>query len=61
VIFTAIILVPTQVEIHAESRAVASEEARDWARRQKAYGDHCAKVLSIQPIADRDPPPKKAA
>lgn len=60
-IFTAIILVPTRVEIHAESRAVASEEAREWARQQKPVDEHCAKVLSVQIDSGQPPPPKRAA
>lgn len=60
-IFNAIILVPTKLEIHADNRIIASEEAREWARQQQPVGEHCAKVLQVQPLPGQPAPPKRAA
>lgn len=56
-IFTAVILVPTRIEIHAATRNDASDEAREWARQQKPVGEHTAKVLSVQPVEDNKKAP----
>lgn len=60
-IFETVILVPTRVEIHADNRIIASEEAREIARRYPLIGEHCAKVLSVNVKPGQDPPPKRAA
>lgn len=60
-IFTAVVLVPTKLEIHADNRVIASEEAREWARQQQSVGEYIAKVLTVQLLAGQEPPPKRAA
>lgn len=58
--FYAVVLVPTKIMIHTETRAIASEEAREWARQQEPVGEYIAKVLIVQPVPGEPLPPRAA-
>lgn len=59
--YCAIVLVPTLVRLQADSRALASEEARTFARAQELIHGHNAKVLEVLHDESDVPPPDKAA
>lgn len=54
--YYAVVLVPVRVDLTAENRMVASEEAREWARRQPVVDEQIAKVLSVHYSFSDEPP-----